>query len=133
MLGFPVLHHLPDLLKLTSIESVLPSNHLVLCHPLLFLLSVFPSIRVFSSQSVLRISCPKYWSFTFIISPSNEYSVLISFRIKWFDLIAVQETLKSFLQHHSSKASALWWSAFFMVHLTQPYITNGKNIALLSK
>ena len=133
MLGFPVLHHLPDLLKLTSIESVLPSNHLVLCQPLLFLLSVFPSIRVFSSQSVLHISCPKYWSFTFIISPSNEYSVLISFRIKWFDLIAVQETLKSFLQHYSSKASALWWSAFFMVHLPQPYITTGKTIALLAK
>ena len=131
MLGFLVLHHLPDLLKLMSIESVLPSNHLVLCHPLLFLLSVFPSIRVFSNQSVLRISWPKYWSFS--ISPSNEYSGLISFKIEWFDLIAVQETLKSFLQHCSTKASALWWSSFFMVQLPKPYITTGKTIALLAK
>ena len=103
--------------KLMSIESVMPSNHLILCHPLLFLPSIFPSIRVFSSWSVLRIRWPKYWSFSFNISPSNEYSVLISFRIDWFDF-AVQGTLKSLLQHHSSKPSVLWCSAFFRVQLT---------------
>ena len=104
-----------SLLKLLSIESVMPSNHLSLCHPLLLLPSIFPSIRVFSSESVLRIRWPKYWSFSFSISPSNEYSGLISFRIDWLDLLAVQGTLKSLLQHHSSKASILRHSACFIV------------------
>ena len=102
------------LLKLMSIESVMPSNHLILYHPLLFLLSIFPSIRVFSNESVLCIRWPKYWSFSFSISPSSECSGLISFRIDWLDLLAVQGTLKSLLQHHSSKASILWYSAFFI-------------------
>ena len=101
--------------KLISIESVMPSNHLILCHPLLLLPSIFPSIRVFFNESVLRIRWPKYWSFIFNITPCNEYSGLISFRIDWLDLLAVQETLKSLLQHHSSKASILWCSAFFTV------------------
>ena len=113
-----------------SLESVIPSNHLILCRPLLLLLSLFPSIRVFSNESVLRIRWPKYWSFSFSISPSNEYSGLISFRIDWFDLLAIQGTLKSSLQHYSSKASILWHSAFLMVQLLHPYMTNGKNIAL---
>ena len=104
-----------SLLKFMSIESVMPSNHLILCHPLLLLPSVFPSIRVFSNASVLHIRWPKYWSFSFNISPSNEYSRLISFRMDWLDLLAVQGTLKSLLQHHSSKASILWHSAFFIV------------------
>ena len=104
-----------SLLKLLSIESVMPSNHLILFHPLLLLLSIFPSIRVFSNESVLRISWPKYWSFSFSISPSNEYSGLFSFRTDWFDFFAVQENLKSFLQHHSSKTSILQRSAFFIV------------------
>ena len=104
-----------SLLKLMSIESVMPSNHLILCHPLL-LPSIFPSIRVFSSESVLHIMWPKYWRFSFSINPSNEYSGLISFRIDWFDLLAIQGTLKSLLQHHSSKAYILWWLSFFMVH-----------------
>ena len=104
-----------SLLKLISIELMMPSNHLILCHPLLLLPSVFPSIRVFSSESALCIWWPKYWSFSFSISPSNEYSGLISFRTDWFDLLAVQETLKSLLQHHSLKASVLQYSAFFMV------------------
>ena len=117
-----------SLLKLTSIKSVMPSNHLILCHPLLLLPSVFPSIMVFSSESVLHISWPKYWSFS--ISPSNEYSGLISFRMDWLDLLAVQGTLKSLLQHHSSKASTIWHSAFFMVQLSHPYMTTGKTIAL---
>ena len=111
------------------IELVMPSNHLIFCHPLLFLPSIFPSIRVFfffSSESVLCIRWPKYWSFGFSISPSNEYSGLISFRIDWLDLLAVQETLNSLLQHHSSKASRLWHSAFFMVQLSHPYIPIGK-------
>ena len=108
----------------------MPSNHLSLCHSLLFLPSIFPSIRVFSSESALCIRWPKYWSFSFGISPSNEYSRLASFRIYWFDLLAVQETLKSLLQHHSSKASILWQSAFFMVQLSHPYMTTGKTIAL---
>ena len=112
-----------------SIESVMPSNHLILCHPLL-LPSIFPSIRVFFSESVLHISWPKYWSFSFSISPSSEYSGLISFRIEWFDLLAVQVTLKSLLQHHSSKALTLWRSAFFTVQLSHPYMTTGKTIAL---
>ena len=108
----------------------MPSNHLILCHPLLFLPSIFPSIRVFSSESVLLIRWPKYWSFSFSISPSNECSGLTSFRIDWFALLAVQETLKSLLQHHSSKASILWRSAFFIVQLSHPYLTTGKTIAL---
>ena len=107
----------------------MPSNHLILCHPLLLLPSIFPSIRVFSNESVLHISWPKYWNFSFNISPSNEYSGLISFRIDWLDLLAVQGTLKS-LQHRSSKASILQWSAFFMVQLSHPYLTNEKTIAL---
>ena len=118
-----------SLLKLMSIESVILSIHFILCHPLL-LPSVFPNIRVFSDESVLLISWPKYWSFSFSISPSSEYSGLISFRIDWFDLLAVQGTLKSLLQHHSSKASILWRSAFFMVQLSHPYVTTGKTIAL---
>ena len=111
-----------SLLKLMSIESVMPSNHLILCHPLLLLPSVFPSIRVFSNVSALRIRWPKYWRFSFSISPSNEYSGLISFRIDWFDLLAVQDTLKSLLQHHSSKASILRLSAFFMYDPTFTFL-----------
>ena len=130
MPGFPVLHHTWSLLKLMSIDSVMPSNHLILCHPLLLLPSIFPSIRVFSNESALHIMWPKYWSFTFSINPSNEYSGLISFRIDWFDLLEVQETLKGLLQHHGSKASVLWHSAFFMVQLLHPYMTTGKTIAL---
>ena len=115
-----------------SIESVIPSNHLVLCHPLLLLPSIFPSIRVFSSDSAPHIRWPKYWSFSFSISPSNEYSGLISFRIDWFDL-AVSGTLKHLLQHHSSKASILQRSAFFMVQLTHPYMTTGKKAIALTR
>ena len=113
-----------------SIESVKSSNHLILCHPRLLLPSIFPSIRVFSNESVLHIKWPKYWSFSFSISPSSQYSGLISFRIDWFDLLAVQGTFKSLLQHHSSKASILRCSAFFMVQLSHPYMTTGKTIAL---
>ena len=112
------------------IASVMPSNHLILCCPLLLLPSIFPRIRVFSKELVLCIRWPKYWSFSFNISPSNEYSGLISFRIDQFDLLAVQEALKSLLQHHSSKASVLWLSAFFIVQLSHPYMTTGKTIAL---
>ena len=119
-----------SLLKLMSIKSVMPSNHLILCCPLLLPPSVFPSIRVFSSESVLCIRWPKYWSFSFSISPYNEYSVLISFRMDWLDLLAVQGNLKSLLQHHSSKASILWHSAFFIVQLSHPYMTTGKTIDL---
>ena len=119
-----------SLLKLMSIESVMPSNHLILCHPLLLLPSIFPSIRVFSNESVLCIRWPKYWSFSFSISPSNEHSELISFRKDWLDFLAVQGTLKSLLQHHSSEASTLRCSAFFTVQLSHPYITTGKIIAL---
>ena len=119
-----------SLLKLTSIELVMPSNHLILCHPLLLLPSICPSIRVFSSESVLCIRWPKYWSFSFSICPSNEYSGLISFRIDWCDLLADQGPLKDLLQPHSSKASILWCSAFFMVQLSHPYMTTGKTIAL---
>ena len=108
----------------------MPSNHLILCHPLLLLPSIFPSIRVFSSESVLCIRWPKYWSLGFSISPSNEYSELISFWMGWLDLLAVQGTLKSLLQHHSSKASILWCLAFFIVQLSHPYMTTGKTIAL---
>ena len=113
-----------------SIESVMLSNHLILCHPLLLLPSIFPRIRVFSKESVLHNTWPKYWSFSFSINPSNEYSGLISFRMDWFDLLAVQGALKSLLQHCSSKASVLWCSAFFIVQLSHPYMTTGKNIAL---
>ena len=118
-----------SLLKLMSIKLVIPSNHLILCHSLLFLPSIFPSIRVFSNESALLIRWPKYWSFSFSISPSNEYSGLFSFRMDWFDLLAVQGTLKSLPQHHSSKASILWCSIFFMIQLSQPYMTTGKTIA----
>ena len=127
---FPCLITNPrSLLKLLSIESM-PSNHLVLCHPVLFLLSVFPSIRVFSNESALHIRWPKHWSFRFRISPSNEYSGLIFFRMDWLDLLAVQGALKSLFQHHSSKASILQCSAFFIVHLSHPHMTTGKTIAL---
>ena len=119
-----------SLLKLISIESVMPSNHLIVCHPLLLPPSIFLSIRVFLNESVLHIRWPKYWSFRFKISPSNEYSGLISFRIDWFDLREVQRTLKSLLQHHSSKPSVLRCSALFIVQLSHPYMTNGKTIAL---
>ena len=118
------------LLKLTSIESVMPSNHLILCCPLLLLPSIFPSIRVFSNESALHIRGPKYWSFSFNISPSNEYSELISFKIDWLDLLAVQGTLKNLLQHYSSKTSILQRSAFFTVQLSHPYKNTGKTIAL---
>jgi len=116
-------------LKLMSIESVMPSNHLILCCPLLPLPSIFPSIRFFSNESVLCIRWPKYWGLSFRISPSNEYSELISFRIDWLDLFAVQRTLKSILQHHNSKASILWCSAFFIVQLSHPSMTTGKTIS----
>ena len=118
------------LLKLMSIESVMPSNHLILCHPLLLLPSIFPSIRVFSNESALRIRWPKYWSFSFNISPSNEHPRLISLRMDWLDLFAVQGTLKNLLQHHSSKASIHLCSAFFIVQLSHPYMTTGKTIPL---
>ena len=119
-----------SLLKLMSIESVMPSNHLILCHPLLLLPSILPSIRTFSNESALPIRWPKYWSFSFSISPSNEYSGSISFRIDWFDLLAVQGTLKSLLQYHSSKASVLLHSAFFIVQLSHSYMATGKTIPL---
>ena len=119
-----------SLLKLMFIESVMPSNHLILIRPLLLQPSIFPSIRVFSNESALPIRWPKYWSFRFNISPSNEYSGLISFRMDGLDLLAVQGTLKSLLQHHSSKASVLWLSAFFIVQLSHPYMTTRKTIAL---
>ena len=115
-----------SLLRLTSIKSVMPSDHLILCHLLLLPPSIFPSIRVFSYESVLPIRWPKDWNLSFSNSPSNEYSGLISFRMDWFDLLAVQGTLKSLLQHHSSKASILWHSAFFIVQLSHPYMTTGK-------
>ena len=116
--------------KPMSIKLVMPSNHLILCHPLLLLPSIFPSIKVFSKESALRIKWPKYWSFSFNISPSNEYSGLISFRMDWLDLFAVQGTFKSLLQHHSSKASVFQSSAFFIVQLSHPYMTTGKTITL---
>ena len=119
-----------SLLRLMTIESVMPSNHLILCHPLLLLLSIFLSIRVFSDESVLPIRWPKYWSFSFSISPSSEHPGLISFRMDWLDLFAVQGALKSLLQHHSSKASILQPSAFFTVQLSHPYMTTGRAIAL---
>ena len=120
----------PSLLKPMSIKSVMPSNHLILCHPLLLLPSLFPSIRVFSNESVLHIRWLNYWSFSFIISPSNEYSGMISFRMDWLDLLVGQGTLKSLLQHHSSKASVLQCSTFFIVQLSHPYMATGKTIAL---
>ena len=120
-----------SIFELMSIESVMPFNHLILCHPLLLLPSIFPSIRVFSNEPVLHIKWPKYWSFSFSISPSNKYAGLISFRIDWFALLAVQGTLKSLLQHHSSKASIFWHSAFFIIQLSHPYMTTGKTIALI--
>ena len=119
-----------SLLKFMSITSVMPPNHLILCCPLLLLPSIFPSITVFSNESVLHIRWPRSWSFSFSISSSNEYSGLISFRINWFDLLAVQRTLKSLLQHHSSKTPILWCSAFFMVQLSHPYVTTGKTCAI---
>ena len=123
--GLPVHHQLPALLKLMSSESMMPSNYLILCRPLLLLLSIFPSIRVFSNESVLRIRWPKYWSFSFSINPSKEYSGLISFRIDWLNLLAVQGTLKSLLQYYISKASILWHSAFFIFQLSHPYMITG--------
>ena len=119
-----------SLRKLMFIESVMPSNHLILCHPLLLLPSIFPSIKVFSNESVLHIKWPKYWSFSFSISSSNEYSGLISFRMDWFNTLAAQGTLKSLLQHHSSKVSIFQCSVFFMIQLSHPYTTTGKTIAL---
>ena len=130
MPGLPVHHQLPKLAQTHTQESVIPSNHLILCHPLLLLLSIFSSIRVFSSESDLHIRWPKYWSFSFNISPSSEYSGLISFRIDWLDLLAVQGTLKILLQHHSSKVSILWRSAFFTVQLSHTHMTTGKIRAL---
>ena len=130
MPGLPVHHKLPEFTQIMSIESVMPSNHLILCRPLLLLSLIFPTIRVFSNESVLHIRWPNYWSFSFSISPSNEYSGLISFIIDWFNLLAVQGTLKSLLQHHSSKASILQCSAFFIVQHSHPYMTTGKTIAL---
>ena len=127
--GLPVHHHLPELPKLMSIVSVMPSNHLILCRPLL-LPSIFPSIRVFSNESILHIRWPKYCNFSFSISPSNEYLGPISLRIDWMDLLAVQRTLKSLLQHHSSKVSILQHSTFFIIHISHPYMTMGKTIVL---
>ena len=126
--GLPVLHYLPSFLKLLSVESMMPSSHLILSHPFLPLPSIPPSIRVFSSESTLCMRRPKYWSFS--ISPSNEHPGLISFRMDWLDLLVVQGILKSLLQHHSSKASILRCSAFFIVQLSHPYMTTGKTVAL---
>ena len=129
MPGSSELHYLWSVLKFMSIESMMLSNHLILCHPLLLLPSIFPRIRVFSNKSTLRIRLPKYWNFSFSISTSNEYSGLISFRIDWFGLLSVQGALKSFLEHHSLKASILCL-AYFMVQISQPFMTTGKTIAL---
>ena len=129
MPGFPVHQELLRLLKLMPIESVVPSNHFILCSPLLLLPTIFLSIRVFFNESVLCIKWPKYWSFSLSISPSNEYSGLISFRFDCFDVPAVQKTLKSLLQHHSAKASILWHSAFFTIQLSPPYMPTRKTIA----
>ena len=128
--GLPVHHQLPESLKLVSIESVMPSSHLILCCPLLLLPPIPPSIRVFSNESALPMGWPKYWSFSFSISPSKEIPGLISFRMDWLDLLAVQGILKSLLQHYSSKASILRHSAFFTVQLSHPYVTTEKTIAL---
>ena len=130
MPGLPVHHQLRSSLRLTYIESVMPSSHLILCRPLLLLPPIPPSISVFSNESTLHMRWPKYWSFTFSISPSNEHPGLISFSMDWLDLLAGQGTFKSLLQHHSSKASILQCSAFFTVQLSHPYITAGKTIAL---
>ena len=127
--GFPILQHLPEFAQ-THVHWVMPSNYLILYCPLLLLLLIFPSIKVFSNESALCIRWPKYWSFTFNISPSNEHSGLISFRMDWLDLLAEQGTLKSLLQHHTSEASILCHSAFFIVQLSHPYMTTGKTIAL---
>ena len=127
MPGLPVHHQLPELTQLMSIESVRPSNHLILCCPLLLTPSIFPSIRVFAKESNFHIMWPKYWSFSFSISPSNKYSGLISLRMNWLDLLVVHVALKSLVQHHSSKAPVLWCSAFFTVQLSYPYMTTGKN------
>ena len=124
--GLPVYHQLPEFTQLMSVKSVMPSSHLILCHPLFLLPTIPGSIRVFSNKSALRMRWPKYWSFSFSISPSNEHPGLISFRMDWLDLLAVQWTLKSLLQHHTSKASVLWRSAFFTVQLSHPYMTTGK-------
>ena len=129
--GLPVPHYLSEFAQFMSIEAEMPSNHLILCHgPLLLLPSIFPSIRVFSNESAVCIRWPKYWSFSLSLSPSNEHPGLISFRMDWLDLLAVQGTLKSLLQHHSSKASILRCLAFFTVQLSHPYMTTGKTIAL---
>ena len=128
--GFPVHHQLPEFTQILFIESVMPCNHLILCFPLLLPPSIYPNIQVFSDESGFHIRWPKYWSFSFNISPSNEYSGLISFRMDWLDLLAAQRTLKSLLQHHSSKASILWCSAFFTVQLSHQCMTTGKTIAL---
>ena len=128
--GLPVHHQRPEFTQLTSIKSVMPSKHLILCCPLLLLPSLFPSIEVFSKESIILIRWPKYWNFSFNISPSSEYSGLISFRINWLDLLAVQGTLKSLLQHYNSKASILQCSAFFIVQLSHSYMTTGKTIVL---
>ena len=130
MPGLPVHHHSQSSSKPVSTELVMPSKHLIPCHPLLLLPSIFPSIRVFSNELSLHIRWPKYWSFSFSISPSNEHPGLISFRMDWLDLLVVQGTLKSLLQHYSSKPSILWHSAFFIVQLSHPYMTTGKTIAL---
>ena len=128
--GLPVYHQLLEFTQLMSIESVMPSNHLILCCPLLLLPSIFPSIRVFTTETGLHMRWPKYWSFSFSIIPSNEHPGLISLRMDWLGLLAVQGTLKSLLQHHSSKPSILQCSAFFIVQLSHPYMTTGKTIAL---
>ena len=130
MPGLLVHHHLPEFNQTNVHRSVMPSSHLILVRPLLFLTPIPPSIRVFSNESTLHMRWPKYWSFSFSISPSNEHPGLTSFRMDWLDLLAVQGTLKSLLQHHSSKASILWCSAFFTVQLSHPYMTIGKTIAL---
>ena len=127
--GFLVLHYLPEFAQ--TIELVMPSNHLILCCRLLLLLSIFPSVKAFSNESALHIRWPKYWSFNFSISPFNEYSRLISFRIDWFGLLAIQGTLKSLLQYHSLKTSIIRHSAFFIIQLSHPYVTTGKTIALI--
>ena len=129
--AFPAITNSQSLLKLMSIEQMMPSNHLILCCPLLLLPSIIPRIRVFSKESVLHIMWPKYWSFSFSISPSDEYSGLISFRMDWLDFLIIQGTLKSLLQHHSSKALILQRSGFFIVQLSHPYMTTGKIIALI--
>ena len=129
--SLPVYHQLLEFTQTHVRWSVMPSNHLILCRALLLLPSIFPSIRVFSNESVLRIRWPKYWSFSFNISPSNEHPGLISFRMDWLDLLAIQGTLRSLLQHHSSKASSLRCSAFFTVQFSHPYMTSGKTIALV--